>query len=260
VVLKSSRQVRLLVDGRLSGARNMAIDEALALLATTPTLRAYRFGPPAVTLGRFQAVPEGASYLERMAASGIDVVRRPTGGRAILHQNDFTYSAVFTSGEGGTPSREDVFHEVALCIVETLCDLGIGARMAEHGEHEEHEAEWCFESAFGVDIECRGRKICGSAQRVFGEAILQHGSLYLDDAPLLAAAKCGFITLRDAGGRDYAWEEVLAALVRGFEKTLGAELLPGRMTDAEGKLAHSLELEKYGTEQWLKDGCAERDV
>jgi lipoate-protein ligase A len=253
-------ELRLIVDGYLSGAANMARDEALALLALVPTLRAYRFEPPAVTLGRFQEAGGGASHLEALKPPDADLVRRPTGGRAILHRNDFTYSVIFTRAEGEPLRREDVFHRVALSIIAALDHLCIEAGIVEHPHGGRSDEQWCFESVFGVDIEHGGRKICGSAQKVFEGSVLQHGSLYLDEVPLVAGQRSGFITLREAGGRSYAWEEVLDAFAHGFEDALGVALHRGQMTDAEEHLARRLELEKYRSGRWLEDGWAPRLV
>ena len=160
----------------------------------------------------------------------------------------------------GLPGREDVFHRVALSIIAALGRLGIETSLVEHAVSERSHEQWCFESAFGVDIEHDGRKICGSAQRVFEASVLQHGSLYLDQIPPVAGHGSGFVTLREAGGRSYAWEEVLDAFARGFEGALGLTLRRGQMTDEEEDLARGLEIEKYRSGRWLEDGYAPRRV
>ncbi len=261
----SGHQWRLVVDGTHGGAENMARDEAMARCVgqglADATLRAYRFKPPAVTIGRFQDFPGGIN-LEECALERISVVRRPTGGLAILHMEDFTYSVVLPTAGTGPGVRERYFDLVAGAIIEALGALGISAGQVRHRARGLAGA-WCFEGVFGIDLEHDGRKICGSAQRVFSGAVLQHGSLFLRETAetldRLTGARAGgmaggpgFITLGEAARERVSWEEVLDAFVNGFERALDVVLKPGALTPGEESLARRLLVEKYTDEEWLR--------
>lgn len=243
----------------------MARDEAMALCAgqglTEATLRAYRFKPPAVTIGRFQDFPGGID-LNACALEHISVVRRPTGGLAILHMEDFTYSVVVPTTGAGPGVRDHYFNLVAGAIIEALGALGIVARQVRH-KAGRFRGAWCFEGVFGIDLEYDGRKICGSAQRMFSGAVLQHGSLFLTDSggtlDRLTGARAddmaggaSFITIEEAAPGRATWEEVLDAFVDGFERALDVVLKPGALTPEEESLARRLVVEKYTDEAWLR--------
>ena len=255
---------RLLVDGAMDGVKNMSRDEALASCArgnAPAALRAYSFDPPAITIGRFQRVPSDVD-LEAGAVGDVGVVRRPTGGLAILHANDFTYSVAVPASSAGVSERNTVFSMVAEAIIMALEVLGVQAHQVSHGNGPPARGDWCFESVFGVDLEWRGRKICGSAQRWWAGCILQHGSLFLEEPPdrvgskvaCMRSARSGrapFVTVGEAAGRPVTWEQVLAAFQTGFERALGITLRPGHLSKEEEELAGRLAAEKYGRAGWL---------
>jgi lipoyl(octanoyl) transferase len=255
---------RLIDDATMTGRENMARDEAEALCSSpgTPaaTLRLYRFDPPAVTIGRFQRV-EDTVDLPACEREGVTVVRRATGGLAILHLEDFTYSVVMRSRGGRVPGRRECFDSVAKGILSALMSLGVEASQVEHARTEARDGAWCLEGILGVDLEWNGRKICGSAQRVFAGAVLQHGSLFLkDEAETMARISAGgrrsggsvgrFASVEEAAGREVTREELATAFKSGFEGALGIRLEPGKLTDPELELAEELGRRKYGREEW----------
>jgi lipoate-protein ligase A len=260
----STKIWRLIDDGPRPGAENMARDEAMALCCgprAPATLRAYRFEPPAVTVGRFQRLPGGIN-LDGCPIENIDMVRRATGGLAILHINDFTYSVVMRSGNSGPQERDRNFNLVAGAILRALKILGVDAHQVSHLRSRTASADWCFEGIFGVDIEWNGRKICGSAQKLFENSVLQHGSLILQSAEetqLRVSGQRGseggssqpFVTLAEAMGGDLTWDEVLGAFRDGFESSLGVTLEPGEFSKEERESARRLMIEKYSDHQWL---------
>jgi lipoate-protein ligase A len=255
---------RLLVDGAMNGAKNMSRDEALAsgVSAGAPAaLRAYSFEPPTVTIGRFQRVPPEVD-LQAGALGNVGVVRRPTGGLAILHARDFTYSVAVPASSAGVSERNTVFGMVAEAIVEALEVMGVRAQKVSHKNGSPAREDWCFESVFGVDLEWQGRKICGSAQRWWAGCILQHGSLLLEEPPEPVRSKVAsmwrarsgrtpFVTVGEAAGRPVNWEQVLAAFKTGFERAMGLTLKPGRLSNKEEELAERLAADKYGSAEWL---------
>jgi len=258
---------RFIDDGERSGAFNMARDEAVArsvCLGYPPTLRVYRFKPAAISIGRFQQVC-GCIDLAACERKKIEVVRRPTGGLAILHLDDFTYSVSLPRQQGTIDPKDRYFALVADGILETLLQLGIEGRVVSHRGKGVRPSIWCFDGAFGVDIEWRGRKICGSAQRLYREAVLQHGSFFISvnnelREQIVAAcqdvAKAGqqsntFVSLLEAAGRAVTWEQVRLAFLEGFSKSLLLDIVPGRLSENEEFLAERLYETKYATDDWL---------
>lgn len=257
---------RFIDDGEHSGAFNMARDEAMAMSAGPgfpPTLRVYRFKPAAVSIGRFQPV-SGFIDLETCKRENIDIVRRPTGGLAILHLDDFTYSLSLPRRHGVPIARDRYFALIASGILEALLQIGITGRLTSHRGKEVQPSAWCFEGTSGVDIEWRGRKICGSAQRMFKEAVLQHGSLFLRAQPDLLdsialegqrVAKAvqreyAFVSLPEAAGRAVTWEHVSEAFREGFSRSLSVAIQPGRLSKREELLAERLYEAKYAMNDW----------
>jgi lipoyl(octanoyl) transferase len=233
------RRLRYMVDRPASGAVNMARDEALAASVGSGAegaLRVYSFDPPCVSYGRSQEEP-GTRELTDFAAEGVEVVRRPTGGLSLLHMDDFTYCLALPTSTG--IDREECFALAAAGITGALALLDIPSAVSRH-EPAGRRARWCFESAFGVDIESRGRKVCGSAQRVYHGSILQHGTLILSGRGGVLLESLGrqgagavLLPLDEAAGRPVTWDEVRRALEESFSKGIGLELEPARMGAAE---------------------------
>lgn len=252
---------RLIVEGARAGAANMARDEALFLSAPEaglPTLRLYAFDPPAVTIGRFQR-PETFLDQGECESAGVQVVRRPTGGLAILHQSDLTYS--FTAPLEGTrdAARDRYFSMVAQGLLAGLRVLGIAAQAAAHGVVDRGPG-WCFAGEFGVDLSWRSRKICGSAQRIGAEAVLQHGSVFLaDNSALLERISATgdsrkpvsrFVALNEAAGRELTFEEVARAVTEGFRSSLGVGLEAVEVPETVTGAADELLRRKYSAGAW----------
>jgi lipoate-protein ligase A len=243
---------RLLSTGAGTGAWNMQRDEQLAadLPGGLPVLRLYQWSPPAVSLGRHQPLED--LDVERLAADGIDVVRRPTGGRAILHWNELTYCAVVPL-EGR--SLREVYLFLNLGIVTGLRALGVDAELTSaesdfRAAYEHPSAIPCFATSARNEIHARGRKLVGSAQRRYGGTVLQHGSILLGPehlkitdylalsdegarAQLRRSFEASTICLRDLLGGPVAADDVAAAVCQGLRTACGisfraehAELTP----------------------------------
>src|SRR5256714_4150073 len=174
---------RLLLDSPAAGAWNMAVDEVLleGVVAGTapPTLRFYGWTPPCLSLGYFQ--PFDAVNLDGCRALGVDVVRRPTGGRAILHDRELTYSVVLPAStlghDGGVlPS----YRRLSLALQDGLRRLGVPATLAPEsaGRSAAHGAV-CFDRPSAPEILLHGRKLVGSAQMRRGGGPLQPGSILI---------------------------------------------------------------------------------
>jgi len=170
-------------DGAGTGAHNMAVDTARSVALDRgeipPTLRLYGWDPPALSIGYHQA--EEDFDAEKLRAAGIDLVRRPTGGRAILHWHELTYSVVLPLSAG---SPRDLYMKIHEALLGGIRGLGITAGLG--GSDEGLRASYtspgglaCFSSSVRSEIQADGKKLAGSAQRKIGSAILQHGSFLL---------------------------------------------------------------------------------
>ena len=259
----TSWRVLLPIDG--AGAFHMAADIALAEAIRAgrsgPVLRFYRWTPACVTLGRFQPA-EGNVRLENCARLGIDVVKRPTGGRAILHAHEVTFSILIAEQalpEAGASIMES-YRLLGGALVDGLRRLGLPAELVDHhgkargGDPSSLAATGnpaCFAAKARCDLMVRDRKIIGCAQARKGGIILQQNSLPLSiDFPLWdevfyradwqAVADEGAIDLWTAAGRQIPYDEVVAAICEGMEGVLGADLTPGALTAEEEARAREL--------------------
>lgn len=172
------------IDGPLSGAENMSIDEGLLLRAVDgrSAIRFYRWSAPTISLGHFQQAPAALAG----SLAGLPVVRRLSGGGAILHDRELTYSCALPAGHPlcGAPAR--LYEAAHAAIIETLReDFGIESRLRGAGLPGD-DAFLCYARGDARDIVIGNRKIVGSAQRRRRGAVLQHGSILLaasDRAP-----------------------------------------------------------------------------
>jgi lipoate-protein ligase A len=175
-----TRPWRLLLDGAGPAAWNMAVDEALLLCAAgaQPALRLYTWRAPSVSLGLRQLEPE---WLPRCEPLGVEVVRRVTGGGAVLHAGDLTYAVVAPAGACELPSDLRGSYEwIRGRLVAGLERAGLAARAARARPGADR-LELCFAGATGYEIELDGEKLVGSAQRRLRHAFLQHGSIRIAD-------------------------------------------------------------------------------
>ena len=185
---------RLLPCRVLRAAENMAVDEAVFRLnrreALPPTLRFFGWQPPAVSLGYFQKTSREID-VETCRREGIDIVRRPTGGKAVLHEHELTYSLVAAMEHPlFTGDILETYRIISACIVEALERLGLTPEMVSEGRSAAGTPleAYCFAAPSKYELLVGGRKICGSAQVRAGGAFLQHGSLLIDIDPARAAA------------------------------------------------------------------------
>ena len=225
------------LDTPLDAAGQMAADLALldaVVAGGPPVLRLYRWRPPALSLGRFQ--PEADVDAAACARRGVEVVRRPTGGRALLHGGDLTYAvalgeaAVGDAGAGPGPGVDAVYRWLAGALIAGLARLGVDAAVAHH---EGPAGAVCMATQQGADLRVGDRKVCGSAQVRHRGGVLQHGSVLLDRLPfdetdLVAgggdreALRAATVTLRELGAPTEP-RVVAAAVVEGFRLALDVE-------------------------------------
>jgi len=240
--------VRLLVDPPLSGARNMAVDETLmeAGRGGLVTLRLYRWEPGCLSFGRNQTA-RGRYDGDRAAEMGFDVVRRPTGGRAVLHHRELTYSVTAPADWG---SLKEVYLRINRALAAGLRRLGVDARVQDvaAGPAPRPVVRACFRDPLPGEVTAAGRKLVGSAQWRDGGAVLQHGSILLhNDQELVErlrvdgppVAEVPAVGLAELLGAEPDRAELEAALAAGFEETLGVELDRGALAPDEAERAEA---------------------
>jgi lipoate-protein ligase A len=215
---------RFLNTGPQAGDYNMALDAAMAQsgFINEPTLRVFKWNPDCISLGYHQNA--GEVDLEKCRRVGIDVARRPTGGRAILHAQELTYSVVIPATH---PWFEilplDIYRRLSEAIAAGLRHLGAAVNFAP-GEKLHVDGRplrlACFASAARNELLAGGKKIVGSAQRKFR----------LEDHTT---------TLRQVCGREISFDETMSALRRGFAETWQIDFFGGVIADDENRLAEA---------------------
>lgn len=165
------------VDAAGQMAADLGLVDAVAARGL-PTLRLYQWARPALSLGRFQ--PDDDVDHAACRRLGVEVVRRPTGGRALLHGADLTYAVAMPRPPGAAGTVDAVYGWLARGLCAGLESLGVLAAVAES---EGDTGPACFSSLRGSDLRVGDRKLCGSAQVHRGGVVLQHGSILLDRLP-----------------------------------------------------------------------------
>ena len=282
---------RLLRDGARDAAENMARDEALldsAERGSPPTLRLYAWTRPTLSLGAHQ--PGSDADLDACRRLGVDLVRRPTGGGAVLHDAELTYAVAARVGQGPFPASViGVYERIAAALVAGLEGLGVSAESARAEGAGRSPAD-CFARPSSREILVAGRKLIGSAQVRRRGAFLQHGSILIAFDPYRLALvlpggaaesthrapaprgsetesprstgrgpgvdPAGPATLREATGRAITRGEVEEAVCGGFRRALGAGFREDGLDDAEAAFAARLRAFKYLDASWTLEGRA----
>jgi len=263
---------RMIISEPADGAWNMAVDEAIleasARSEVPPTLRLYAWDPPCLSLGYAQPVSD--VDLDRLQARGWDLVRRPTGGRAILHTDELTYSVCGPESEPALSG--DIlssYQRLSAAILAALENIGLAVQALPQEKAAPGAAPEpvCFEVPSNYEITVNGKKLVGSAQSRRKGAVLQHGTLPLHgDLTRIVQV----LSFRDEAGRQNAGERLLAraatvesslgaavpwtsaaeAFAAAFTRRLNLDLQPGELTAAEHARAEELVAEKYGSPAW----------
>lgn len=254
------RPWRLIQDAPQDGPTNMASDEALLLSCqvgrSRPTLRLYRWSNPTVSVGYHQPI-DGEVDLTACRQRGVSLVRRPTGGRAVLHHQELTYSLVLPIQEGSRGVLQD-YRWISHCLLLGLKRLGLAAMMSRGGRSTGGCRGLCFLATSRYELAVNGQKLVGSAQRRLSRALLQHGSLLIaiDYAHWTALFPQGkelvhrATALEPVLGRRPSFEEVTEAILIGFRETGGVHFENGELTAEEFSLAQNLVARRYNNPEW----------
>jgi lipoate-protein ligase A len=264
---------RLILSPPGTGAWNMAVDEAILESAgqnlVPPTLRLFSWEPACLSLGYAQ--PLSDVDLPALTARGWHLVRRPTGGRAILHTDELTYSV---AGPPSDPRLAGSILESYRCLSAALLSalhrLGIPAEsQAASPSNLAANGPVCFEVPSNYEITVTGKKLVGSAQARRKQGVLQHGSLPLcgdltrinqvlvfpDEPSRKTSAKrllARATTVEAVLGVVLSWDEAARAFIAGFQETLNLVLLPGELTADEKTRAEELVRRKYAHPDWTE--------
>lgn len=228
-----------------SGPENMAADEALLESAGSglASLRFYRWSVPTVSLGYFQ--PAAESERQPLLA-GLPLVRRATGGSALVHHFELTYALALPSIAGKAGDRTWLrMHSV---IANALRRFGVEAFPFVPAVEEHYSGFLCFRHFTPGDLMIAGSKIVGSAQRNMRGAILQHGGILLAQSPHAPQLP----GIRELTGRQISAEDLQAAIVAEFESLTGLRAVAGAWSLAELERIGKLVAEKYGNDAWTR--------
>jgi lipoate-protein ligase A len=229
-----------------TGVNNMAIDMALAesvRWSGQPALRFYRWWPPCISLGRNQPA-QGQYDTDQARRRGIDFVRRPTGGRAVFHHREITYSVAVGDRQLGGPRR--TYEAIHKALLAGLRLIGAATDIVDPGYAMRPSTVPCFQELDGGAIVAGRRKLVGSAQLRERGVLLQHGSILLtgDQSPTTELLRVKWKTReteRPAALDELldfvpTWGELIDSLMDGFERLLGVELIPSQLSDEEREL------------------------
>ncbi|NHN31107.1 lipoate--protein ligase family protein [Paenibacillus agricola] len=272
---------RFISSGKQDPAYNMAVDEAILTAHSEgkvpPTVRFYGWNPATLSIGYFQKASEEINF-EQLEEEGLGFVRRPTGGRAVLHDRELTYSIIVAEDYPGIPrSVTEAYRVLSEGLVLGFRELGLDAEMVQLASDEDKDkyasmgSAACFDSPSWYELVVEGRKIAGSAQTRQKQVVLQHGSILLDmdvdqlfrvlvfkSERLQERLRKQFVhkavaindLCRDLGRAPITLAEVEAAFRSGLAEGLGVELVEEGMTAYEHALAEQLMAEKYANEAW----------
>lgn len=240
--------LRLLVDGPATGEWNMAVDETLLHTAQRHgigTLRFYRWSPATLSLGYFQACSARQQHAPSRVAP---CIRRASGGGAIIHDQELTYSLAIPS-ETHRFAASETYLLMHTTLQQVLADLQISTTL-HAGPPTNGKAFLCFQRRSSGDVLCGPHKVAGSAQRRQQNAVLQHGSLLLRTSPF-APELPGLEELNPQAGTLSA-EPLIDAWADGVARRFARTLAAAPLTHAETQQAEQLQATRFGNPRWLQ--------
>ncbi|WP_124220727.1 lipoate--protein ligase family protein [Aquisalibacillus elongatus] len=259
-------------SGTHDASYNMALDECLLRWHSEgeipPVLRFYTWEPATMSVGYFQKV-DGKIHIENVKKHGFDFVRRLTGGRAVLHDHELTYSVVVSEDHPKMPKTvTEAYRVITKGLLEGYRNLGIEAELAvPEGKLQQTGSAVCFDEPSWYELVIDDKKAAGSAQTRKQGVILQHGSvpISMDDDLLFdlfeypseevrTRAKEKFkgkaISMESYLGREFSFDEVEKAFYKGFEEGLDVKLVPYQLTEDQEQEVLNLAKEKYQSDEW----------
>src|SRR5699024_1409182 len=264
-------------SGKCSGSFNMALDEALLEWHSRgeigPVLRFYEWQNPTLSLGYFQRIHEAVN-LEEIEQQKIDLVRRPTGGRSVLHEHEITYSVIVNERYPNMPeSITEAYRVISEGLLEGFKELGLDAYFSvpqndfEKEQLKKPKTAVCFDAPSWYELVVEGKKIAGSAQTRQKWVILQHGAilLKLDEQKLISlfnfttneerermlqGIRKKAVAIDQLANREVSVEEAVIAFSNGFKKALNIEFEPFTLSEAQFQYVKQIEQTKYANQDW----------
>lgn len=268
---------RFIDSGNCSPAFNMALDEALLDWHSEgkipPVIRFYGWNPATLSIGYFQKV-EKEIDLEAVKAHGLGFVRRPTGGRGVLHEHELTYSVIVSEDHPEMPKTvTEAYRVISEGILKGFHQLGLEAYFAVPRTDEEKSAlknprsAVCFDAPSWYELVVEGRKVAGSAQTRQKGVILQHGSILLDldedklfslfkypsdrvKERMKSAFKNKAVAINEISPRKITLEEAKEAFYKGFAEGLNIVLEPYHLNEEELAYVNKIAKERYESDEW----------
>ena len=252
---------RLIIHPPAKGSWNMAVDEAILEAIFTgealPTLRLYAWQPACLSLGHAQPFTEVNT--DQTESNGWDIVRRPTGGRAILHVDELTYSVIAPLSEprvrGGVLES---YLRLSEALLQALRLLGLNpqANQQSSSQNSKTPNPVCFEVPSNYEITVNGKKLIGSAQARRKDGLLQHGALPLHGDLTRIINALNFpdpaATVESELVSAMSWEQASQAFQDAFTQVLNLDLEPAELTEKELARAKELVNEKYAHPAWTE--------
>ena len=264
-------------SGKCSPSYNMALDEALLEWHSRgeigPVLRFYEWDPATLSIGYFQSVDKEID-LDAVEKHGLGFVRRPTGGRGVLHEHELTYSVIVTEEYPGMPETvTEAYRVISGGLLEGFRNLGLEAEFSVPDSKEQNDnlkkpkSAVCFDAPSWYELLVEGKKVAGSAQTRQKGVILQHGAILLglDEDKLVSLFKFDSEESRERmrvslpnkavaidrlTDRDISVEECVKAFAKGFETALDIVLQPMELTEEQLLYVKEIEEKKYANKDW----------
>jgi lipoate-protein ligase A len=258
-----AKEWKLIVDKTpLKGSLNMAVDEHLlySLEEDTQTyLRFYQWEKPTVSLGYSQNIEE-VTDLDYCRENSIDIVRRITGGKLVLHHHEITYSVCSSDNTTFPPSLSESYRLISEALIQGLKKMGIDAYLASEAPASYAKGNMpCFSYPARNEIEVDGKKIVGSAQKRLGARFIQHGSIPVEDngdlLELVSSLKGGedkvrMTSLSQVLGREVSFEWAVKCLAEGFSEFFRIDQKPKKFSTKEKEKILRIQKNKYENKDW----------
>lgn len=263
-------------SGKCTPSFNMALDEALLTLHSRgeigPVLRFYEWSPATLSIGYFQRIEKDID-MEKVKELGLGFVRRPTGGRGVLHEHELTYSVIVSENYPSMPETvTEAYRVISGGLLEGFRNLGLQAEFSIPDQEvtkqlRNPKSGVCFDAPSWYELVVEGKKVAGSAQTRQKGVILQHGAILmsLDIEKLTSIFTYSSPALKERvrrtlpdraiaidrlTDRDVTIDECKTAFSKGFEKSLQITLEPLELTADQLQLVHQIEREKYSNDDW----------
>lgn len=264
-------------SGKCSPSFNMALDEALLEWHSKgeigPVLRFYEWEPATLSIGYFQSVTKEIE-MEVVERLGLGFVRRPTGGRGVLHEHELTYSVIVREDYPDMPETvTEAYRVISGGVLDGFKNLGLDAYFAipndsnESADLKKPKTAVCFDTPSWYELVVEGKKVAGSAQTRQKGVILQHGAilLSLDEEKLISLFKFSSEEQRERmrvslpekavaidrlANRDIPITECIEAFSKGFESALNIELVPYELSVEQLQYVNEIEQRKYANDNW----------